>query len=38
VSKKAQHWLHLLDVRPPLRPAELRNDAGIIGAALLAAG
>ena len=38
VSKKAQHWLPLLDVRPPLKPAELRNDAGIIGAALLAAG
>jgi polyphosphate glucokinase len=33
VSKKAQHWLPLLDVRPPLQAAELRNDAGIIGAA-----
>jgi polyphosphate glucokinase len=38
VSKKADKWLPHLDVRPPVRPAELRNDAGIIGAALLAAG
>ena len=37
VSKKAEHWLHLLDVRPPLVPAALKNDAGIVGAALLAA-
>ena len=37
VSKKADSWLHLLDVRPPVRPAQLRNDAGIVGAALLAA-
>ena len=37
VSKKAEKWLHLLDVRPPVRPAELLNDAGIVGAALLAA-
>ena len=37
VSKKADRWLHLLDVRPELRPAELLNDAGIVGAALLAA-
>ena len=38
VSKKAATWLPLLtDVRPPVRPAELKNDAGIIGAALLAA-
>ena len=37
VSKKAEHWLPLLDVRPPVRPAALRNDAGIVGAALLAA-
>ena len=36
VSKKAEHWLHLLDVRPPLVPAGLKNDAGIVGAALLA--
>ena len=38
VSKKADSWLHLLDVRPEVRPAQLRNDAGIVGAALLAAG
>jgi len=37
VSKKSDRWLHLIDVRPPLRPAALRNDAGIVGAALLAA-
>ena len=37
VSKKADKWLPLLDVRPEVRPAALRNDAGIIGAALLAA-
>jgi polyphosphate glucokinase len=37
VSKKAHKWLPLLDVRPELRTAELRNDAGIVGAALLAA-
>ena len=38
VSKKADQWLHLLDVRPAVRPAALKNDAGIVGAALLAAG
>lgn len=38
VSKKAATWLPLLQgVRPPVRPAALRNDAGIVGAALLAA-
>jgi polyphosphate glucokinase len=38
VSKKAATWLPLLeDVRPPVRPAALLNDAGIVGAALLAA-
>ena len=37
VSKKAEHWLPLLDVRPRLVPAALKNDAGIVGAALLAA-
>lgn len=37
VSKKSDKWLHLLDVRPPVRPAALRNDAGMVGAALLAA-
>ena len=37
VSKKSEHWLPLLDVRPPLVPAGLKNEAGIVGAALLAA-
>ena len=37
MSKKTEHWLHLLDVRPPLVPAGLKNEAGIVGAALLAA-
>ncbi len=37
VSKKSEQWLHLLDVRPPVRPAGLLNDAGIVGAAVLAA-
>lgn len=37
VSKKADRWLPLLDVRPPLKAAELRNSAGIVGAAMAAA-
>jgi len=37
VSKKSERWLPLLDVRPEVRTAELLNDAGIVGAALLAA-
>lgn len=37
VSKKADKWLPHLDVRPEVRLAALRNGAGIIGAALLAA-
>ena len=37
VSKKADKWLPLIDVRPPVRTAALRNDAGMVGAALLAA-
>jgi polyphosphate glucokinase len=37
VSKKSQKFLPLLDLRTPIVPAALRNDAGIIGAALLAA-
>ena len=36
-SKKADKYLPLLDLRTPIVPAGLRNDAGIIGAALLAA-
>lgn len=37
VSKKSAQWLHLLEVRPRLVPAGLLNDAGIVGAAVLAA-
>lgn len=37
VSKKADQFLPLLDLRTPIVPATLRNRAGIIGAALLAA-
>ncbi len=37
VSKKSEQWLDLLEVRPPVRPAALLNDAGIVGAAVLAA-
>ncbi|MFL6053211.1 MAG: polyphosphate--glucose phosphotransferase [Actinoallomurus sp.] len=37
VSKKADHFLPLLEgVRTPVVPAELHNDAGIIGAAMAA--
>ena len=34
VSKKADHWVPLLKTRTPLELAQLRNTAGIIGAAL----
>ena len=37
VSKKADKFLPRLDLRAPIVPAELRNDAGIIGAAWYAA-
>jgi polyphosphate glucokinase len=36
VSKKADRWLPLLDVRTKVVAAELRNDAGIVGAAVAA--
>ena len=36
VSKKADKFLPLLDLQTPIVPALLRNDAGIIGASLLA--
>jgi polyphosphate glucokinase len=36
VSKKADKFLPLLQIRTPVVPAALRNDGGIIGAALLA--
>lgn len=37
VSKKSEHWMHLLEVGPRVVPAGLLNDAGIVGAAVLAA-
>jgi len=37
VSRKHDRFLPLLELRTPIVPAALRNDAGIIGAALLAA-
>jgi polyphosphate glucokinase len=38
VSKKADKFLPLLALQTPIVPAALRNEAGIVGAALLAAG
>ena len=38
VSKRADKWLPLLGNRTPVVPAVLRNDAGIVGVALAAAG
>lgn len=37
VSQDADRFLRYLSVRPPVVPAELRNDAGIVGAAMAAA-
>ncbi len=37
VSKKHEEFLHYIQTRAPIIPAELRNEAGIIGAAVLAA-
>lgn len=37
VSKHADKFLPLLDIRTPIKPASLKNKAGIIGAARLAA-
>jgi polyphosphate glucokinase len=37
VSKKAEKWVPLLTTRTPVVPAQLQNDAGIVGAALAAA-
>lgn len=36
VSKNAEKWVPLLELRTPVRPAELLNNAGIVGAALAA--
>ncbi|MGV8969506.1 MAG: polyphosphate--glucose phosphotransferase [Microbacteriaceae bacterium] len=38
VSKSHEHFLPLLKLRAPIVPAQLRNNAGILGGAALAAG
>ncbi|HEY9477355.1 MAG TPA: ROK family protein [Microbacteriaceae bacterium] len=38
ISKSSEEFLPLLDLRTPILPAALRNNAGILGAAALAAG
>lgn len=38
VSKAHEKWMPLLDVSCPVVPAQLRNNAGIVGAAAWAAG
>jgi polyphosphate glucokinase len=37
ISKDADKWVPRLDLATPVRPAELLNDAGIVGAAMAAA-
>ena len=37
VSKDAHKWVPRLDLQTPVKPAELLNDAGIVGAAIAAA-
>jgi polyphosphate glucokinase len=37
VSKDADKWIPLLDLHAPVRPAQLLNNAGIVGAAMAAA-
>jgi polyphosphate glucokinase len=37
VSKDAESWVPLLQLHTPVKPAELQNDAGIVGAAIAAA-
>jgi polyphosphate glucokinase len=37
VSKEAVKWVPYLDLHTPVRPAELLNNAGIVGAAMAAA-
>jgi polyphosphate glucokinase len=36
VSKNAEKWVPLLDLHTPVRPAQLLNNAGIVGAAVAA--
>jgi polyphosphate glucokinase len=38
VSKKHPRYIHLLETQAKVVPAELLNDAGIVGAALAASG
>ena len=38
VSKRFDKFVELVDVRAEVVPAQLRNQAGIVGAALVAAG
>jgi polyphosphate glucokinase len=37
VSKDSHKWVPLLELQTPVKPAELLNDAGIVGAAMAAA-
>ncbi|MEP6597973.1 MAG: polyphosphate--glucose phosphotransferase [Actinomycetota bacterium] len=37
VSKDAEKWVPLLDLHAPVKPAQLLNNAGIVGAAMAAA-
>ncbi|MEO6886463.1 MAG: polyphosphate--glucose phosphotransferase [Jatrophihabitantaceae bacterium] len=37
VSKDSDKWVPLLELNTPVKPAELLNDAGIVGAAIAAA-
>ncbi len=37
VSKDADKWVPLLELRTPVKPAQLLNNAGIVGAAMAAA-
>lgn len=36
VSKNAEKWVPLLELKTPVEPAQLLNDAGIVGAAIAA--
>jgi polyphosphate glucokinase len=36
VSKDADRWVPLLNLQTPVRPAQLLNNAGIVGAAMAA--
>ena len=36
VSKNADKWVPLLDIATPVKPAQLLNNAGIVGAAMAA--